>query len=104
MLGSQGMHAEAIELYDRAIGLWRSEPRPPARDLAEALNDRGMIDYRIGRLDAALAAMNEGVAVLRAGGEEASANGVMVGSKGASSQVRVTTATGVAIYKIDRWD
>lgn len=74
VLGSQGMHAEAIELYDRAIGLWRSEPRPPARDLAEALNDRGMIDYRIGRLDAALAAMNEGVAVLRAGGEEASAS------------------------------
>ncbi len=73
VLGSQGMHAEAIELYDRAIALWRSEPKPPARSLAEALNDRAMIDYRLGRLDAALAAMNEGAAVLRAGGEESSA-------------------------------
>lgn len=38
------------------------------------------------------------------GREEASACGLCIGQPGSANQIRVTTATGVAVYHIDRWD
>jgi hypothetical protein len=37
-LGNQQLRDEASTMYERAITLWRREPRPPVEDLTVALN------------------------------------------------------------------
>lgn len=74
VMARQQLHEDATTMYERAIELWRKEPRPPLEDLTGALNDRAEMDYLRGKYASAKEWQGQALALRDSAGDRDSAS------------------------------
>jgi serine/threonine-protein kinase len=70
----QGLLPEAVELLEQATAVWRSLPAPPADQIAEALNNRAVIELRRGQPALALRFLQDAIQSLQDDGQRDTIN------------------------------
>ncbi len=72
VMHDQGLFDEAGELFDRAIALWTALPAPHEDDLADALHERGRIEFKRGKFDKSFGFQQQAMARRKAMGDDGS--------------------------------